>query len=78
LKESGVMPPHSISLSCGLLFREQIFQIRRRKAAGETFLAQHVGNGLRLVLLQFPDFFLNGSGCNQPVGVDGLRLADTV
>jgi len=31
-------------------------QVRGRKAAGEAFLAQHVGNRLRLALLQFQIF----------------------
>src|ERR1700690_3000015 len=60
------------------IFREKILQIRGREAAGEAFLAEHVGDGLRLVLLQFPDFFLDRAGRNQPVGVDGLRLADAM
>jgi hypothetical protein len=30
------------------IFREQVFQIRRGEAAGETLLAQHVSNRLRL------------------------------
>ena len=60
------------------ILREQILQIRRREAARETFLAQHVGDRLRLALLQFPNFFLDRAGRNEPVGVYGLRLADAM
>src|SRR5208282_6322428 len=60
------------------IFREQIIQIRGGEAAGKAFLAQHVGNRLRLALLQFPDFFLDGAGRDEAVGVHGLRLADAM
>src|ERR1035438_2364911 len=60
------------------IFREQIVQIRHRKAAGEALLAEHVGDRLRLALLQFPDFFLDRAGRDEAVGVHGLRLANAV
>ena len=60
------------------ILREQIFQIRRREDAGKAFLAQHVGDGLCLALLQFPDFFLDGAGRDEAIGVHRLRLADAV
>lgn len=34
-----------------LILRKQIFQIRRREAAGKTFFTEHVGDRLRLALL---------------------------
>jgi hypothetical protein len=61
-----------------LIFRKQIFQIRRRQAAGKSFFTEDIGNGLRLALLQFPDFFLDGAGRDQAVGIHGLRLANTM
>ena len=73
-----VHPRLSAVKNLASVFREQIFQIRRGEAAGETFFAQHVGNCLRLALLQFPDFFLDRAGRDEPVGVYGLRLADAV
>src|SRR5439155_25566181 len=57
---------------------KQILQIRLRQTAREAFFAQHVGNRLSLALLQFPDLFLDRSWRNQPVGVDGLGLADAM
>jgi hypothetical protein len=33
---------------------------------------------LRLALLEFPDFFLDGPGGDEPVGIHRLGLADPV
>src|SRR5207247_9868878 len=58
--------------------REQVFQIVLGQAARETFLAQHVADGLGLALLEFPDFFLDGSRGDESVGIDGAGLADAM
>src|SRR5439155_8995741 len=60
------------------LLREQVFQIVLGQAARETFLAQHVADGLGLALLEFPDFFLDGSRADESVGIDGAGLADAM
>src|SRR5205814_10592463 len=65
----------AVSLS---ILREEVLEVVLGQAAGEAFLAQHVTNGLRLALLEFPDFLLNGSGGDEPIGVDGASLADAM
>ena len=49
-----------------------------RKALGEAFLAQNVGDGLGLALLKFPDFFLDGARGDKAVGIDGAGLTNTM
>src|SRR5260221_4267681 len=61
-----------------LILAEQVFQVGLGKAAGEAFFAEHVGDGLGFALLQFPNFFLDGAGGDQPVGVDRAGLADAM
>src|SRR5688500_9386796 len=61
-----------------LLFRKQIFQVALRKAPRESFLAQHVGDRLRLALLQLPNLLLHCPRCNQPIRVDRPSLSDAM
>ena len=61
-----------------LFFAEEEFQIGFGEALGEAFLAEDVRDGLAFALLEVPDFFLNRSGGDKFVGVDGFGLADTV
>lgn len=61
-----------------LILREQIFQIRRRQAAGKAFLAEDVGDGLRFALLQFPNLFFDSARRDEPIGVHGLGLANAM
>ena len=50
------------STIAGLILREQVFQVRLGEAAGEAFLAEHIGDGLGLALLQLPDLVFHGAG----------------
>lgn len=61
-----------------LVFREQIFQIGLREILREALFAENVGNGLGFALLEVPDFFFDGAGSDQAVGVHRLGLADTM
>ena len=66
------------SLGLRSIFREQVLEIVLRQALREPLLPEHVGDGLRLALLEFPNLFFNRSGRDEPVGIDGARLADAV
>ena len=60
------------------IFREQVFQIGLGEISGETLFAEDVGNGLGFALLEVEDFFFDGAGCDQFVGIDCACLTDSM
>src|SRR5262245_2414798 len=69
---------HTQPSSPKLIFGEKVFQISFRKAACETFLAEHVSNRLGFALLEIPNLLFNRPRGNETIGVDGLGLTNTV
>src|SRR5439155_24261802 len=68
-------PDFRLSHSRSIL-RGEVFEVVLGQAASKTFLAQHVTDGLRVALLEFPDFLLYGYGSDEPIGVYGAGLVD--
>src|SRR3989442_1603097 len=73
-----VVIPHLQLNRFGSILREQLVQIVLRQTAGEAFFTQHVADGLRLALLQFPDLFLDRARSDEPVGVHRAGLTDAM
>lgn len=71
-------PGRVVSQEPELTLREQVFQVGLGQAAGESFLAQDVADRLSLALLKLPDLLFDGARSDEPVGVDGLGLANPV
>src|SRR5262245_55540887 len=66
------------TLPRALILGEQILEVALREVARKAIFAQHVRDGLRLALLQVPDFFLHGAGSDEPIGIHGRGLADAM